>query len=147
MPPVPTAESPQPPAPPATVPTVPLTDRRAAVAAARAALTGLAAVLWQAQGADLGRVFREVDDLIRLGEAARVAVLAEAVDRGDASTGAVSMGSAGVGWVCEYAPTLAVGGGAARQFRVVTDTLTADTKPLRAAWSTVGWGCRTRWCV
>ncbi|MEO8830445.1 hypothetical protein, partial [Lapillicoccus sp.] len=105
MPPVPTAESPQPPAlpptvptVPLTVPTVPLTDRRAAVAAAREALTGLSVVLWQAQGDELGPLFREVDDLIRLGEAARVAVLAEAVDRGDASTGAVSMGSAGVGW-------------------------------------------------
>ncbi len=120
-------------------PTVPcVADRRAAVAAARAALTGLAVVLWQAQGADLGRVFREVDDLIRLGEAARVAILGEAVDRGETSTGAVSMGSvsmgsAGVGWVCEHAPTLAANGGAARLFRVVTDTMTADTKPLRAA--------------
>ncbi|MEO8827329.1 MAG: hypothetical protein ABI269_10690, partial [Lapillicoccus sp.] len=125
-------------------PTVPrVAHRRAAVAAAREALTGLASVLWQAQGADLGRVFREVDDLSRAVEAARVAVLAEAVDRGETSTSAVSMGSAGVGWVCEHAPTLAANGGAARLFRVVTDTMTASRgatdagttqpHPLRAA--------------
>ncbi|MDQ2754999.1 MAG: hypothetical protein M3Y71_00265, partial [Actinomycetota bacterium] len=100
MPPVATAESPQPPALPATVPTVPtvpLTDRRAAVAAAREALTGLAVVLWQAQGDELGPLFREVDDLSRAVEAARVAILGEAVDRRETSTLAVSMGSAGVG--------------------------------------------------
>ncbi len=115
-------------------PTVPsVADRRAAVEAAREALTGLATVLWQAQGDELGQVFQQVDDLSRAVEAARVAVLAEAVDRGETSTGAASIASAGVGWVGEHAPSLAVGGGAARLFRVVTDTTTADTKPFRAA--------------
>ncbi len=113
-------------------PTVPsVADRRAAVEAAREALTGLASLVWQAQGDEWGQVFRQVDDLSQAVEASRVAVLAGAVDRGQASTGAASIGWAGVGWVCERAPSFAVGG-AARLFRVVTDTTTADTKPLRA---------------
>ena len=59
-------------------------QRREALAAAREALTGLGSVLWQVGGAELGPVLTEIDDLIRLGEAARVAVVAEALERDEA---------------------------------------------------------------
>jgi len=53
-------------------------QRRDALAAAREALTGIGSVLWQLGGAELGPMMTEIDDLIRLGEAARVAVVGEA---------------------------------------------------------------------
>jgi hypothetical protein len=59
-------------------------QRRDALAAARDALTGIGSVLWQIGGADLGPVLSEIDDVIRLGEAARVAVVTEALERGEA---------------------------------------------------------------
>ncbi len=75
-------------------------------------------------------MFRQIDDLARMVEAARVAVLAEAVGRGETTSAAVastaSLASAGVGWVHEWAPSLAVNGGAGRLFRVVTETRSRD---------------------
>jgi hypothetical protein len=52
-----------------------LTSRREAMAAARSALAGVESVLWQATGSELGPLLREIDDLGRLVEAARVAVV------------------------------------------------------------------------
>ncbi|MEP6855761.1 MAG: hypothetical protein ABJA33_09845, partial [Pedococcus sp.] len=60
-----------------------LRERRAALTAARAALAGIGPVLWQEPGGDLGPVLREIDDLGRLVEAARVAVVDEATSRGE----------------------------------------------------------------
>ena len=84
-------------------------------------------VLWQATGGELGPVLREIDDLGRLVEAARVAVVGEAMSRGEMRsdlvatssspdpgvlagseqseaadrTRAMAAGMAGVGWVRE----------------------------------------------
>ena len=66
--------------------TTDLTTRREAMTAARSALAEVGSVLWQATGPELGPVLREIDDLGRLVEAARVAVLREALDRGEASS-------------------------------------------------------------
>jgi len=111
-------------------------QRREALAAAREALTGLGSVLWQVGGAELGPVLTEIDDLIRLGEAARVAVVGEALERGEAysytgstpdpatdsdeseqsghadagDVGAIAAGLTGVPWVREWAPSLRAGG-------------------------------------
>jgi hypothetical protein len=61
-------------------------QRRDALAAAQDALTDLRSVLWQVSGSELGPMLKEIDDLVRLGEAARVAVIEEALDRGEASS-------------------------------------------------------------
>ena len=58
-------------------------ERRAALASARAALTEIGSVLWQESGAELGPVLQEIDDLGRLVEAARVAMVEEAMTRGE----------------------------------------------------------------
>jgi hypothetical protein len=58
-------------------------ERRAALASARAALTGIGSVLWQESGVELGPVLQEIDDLGRLVEAARVAMVEEALTRGE----------------------------------------------------------------
>src|SRR5450631_4420485 len=55
---------------------------RGAVVAATAALSGLAGSMYAVGNTELGPFFREVDDMIRLGEATRVAILAEALARG-----------------------------------------------------------------
>jgi Domain of unknown function (DUF222) len=90
-------------------------QRREALAAARDALTDITSVLWQVAGTDLGPALKEIDDLGRLVEAARVAVLREALDRGEASSDRgpeedEAAGLAGVPWVREWAPTLRAGG-------------------------------------
>ena len=59
-----------------------LTTRRETMATARSALADVGSVLWQATGGELGQVLREIDDLGRLVEAARVAVVGEAMSRG-----------------------------------------------------------------
>ena len=56
--------------------------RRAAVAAASWLLTGLGDAVVSVGNEDLGPFLREVDDLARRMEAARVALLAEALSRG-----------------------------------------------------------------
>ena len=61
-------------------------QRRDALAAAREVLTDIGSVLWQVGGVELGAGLTEIDDLIRLAEAARVAVVGEALERGEAST-------------------------------------------------------------
>jgi hypothetical protein len=59
-------------------------QRRDALAAAQDALTDLRSVLWQVSGSELGPMLKEIDDLVRLGEAAQVALVREALDRGEA---------------------------------------------------------------
>lgn len=88
---------------------VTLAERREALAAARHALAGIGSALWQASGSDLGPVFREIDETARLLEAARVAVLGEAMDRGETTS---ELGAARTGWVLEWArASLRVGRG------------------------------------
>ncbi|MEP7193254.1 MAG: hypothetical protein ABI903_10345, partial [Actinomycetota bacterium] len=55
---------------------------RSAVAAATASMTGLAASVFAVGNTELEPFFRQVDDLSRQVEAARVAILAEALARG-----------------------------------------------------------------
>ncbi len=119
-------------------------ERRLALTAARAALTGIASVLWQEPGVDLGPVLREIDDLGRLVDAARVAVVDEAMSRGemcsytgphpdgDETIDAVTAGLAGVGWVREWAPTLKAGG-AVGLVRLSEGIRSQERRPLREA--------------
>ncbi|MHB8275244.1 MAG: HNH endonuclease signature motif containing protein [Dermatophilaceae bacterium] len=81
--------------------------RRTAVAAATSMLAGLGGSVVEVGNAELGPFFRQVDDLSRQVEAARVAILGEALSRGvvagsDCATAA--------GWVIQWAPTFRAGG-------------------------------------
>ena len=135
-----------------------LTSRREAMAAVRSALAGVESVLWQATGSELGPLLREIDDLGRLVEAARVAVVGEAMSRGEMRsdlvttssspdpgspagsdqsaaedpTRAVAGGVAGVGWVREWAPSLGAGG-AGQLVRLVERLRSHDHAQLREA--------------
>ena len=82
--------------------------RRTAVAAATSLLAGLGGAVVAVGNAELGPFFRQVDDLSRQVEAARVAILGEALSRGvvagsDCATAA--------GWVVDWAPSFQAGGG------------------------------------
>jgi hypothetical protein len=59
-------------------------------------------------GSELGPVLGEVDALVAAGELARVAVVAEAVERGEPAAGSVAM--APVAWALAWAPSLRAGG-------------------------------------
>ncbi len=108
---------------------VTLAERREALAAARHALAGIGSALWQASGSDLGPVFREIDETARLLEAARVAVLGEAMDRGETTS---ELGAARTGWVLEWAPSLAAGG-AGQLHRVAEEVRSPEKAQLREA--------------
>jgi len=116
-----------------------LSERRDDVAAAVSALAGIDAVLWQGGSEQLGPLFRQLDDLGRAVEAARVAVLAEAIERGETTT---TMARAHTGWIVEWAPSLRAGGGqllavtrAATQQRhaQLREALLSGRVPVRAA--------------
>ncbi len=96
-----------------------LSERRDDVAAAVSALAGIDAVLWQGGSEQLGPLFRQLDDLGRAVEAARVAVLAEAIERGETTK---TMARAHTGWILEWAPSLRAGG--AGQLLAVTRAAT-----------------------
>ena len=82
---------------------------RAAVVAATAALTGLAGSRYAVGNTELGPFFRQVDDLSRQVEAARVAILAEALARGVvAESDCLSATS----WVIQWASSFRAGGAA-----------------------------------
>ena len=76
------------------------------LADAVAALSGLDAVVWQAPGAELGDLLALVDTLAAHAEAARVAVTAEALKRGEV---AASRWGSTRQWVQGHAPSLAPG--------------------------------------
>ena len=107
--------------------TTDLGRRREAVASARAALDGLAEVLWQVPsgGGALAELLGEVDALGARCEAARVAVVREAVERGEPGSGPRALSV--VQWVREHAPTTRAGG--AGQLVAVA---TAFAKPANA---------------
>ena len=103
--------------------------RRAAVAAATVLLSGLGDAVVGVGSAELGPFFRQVDCLSRQVEAARVAILAEALGRGvvagsDCATAA--------GWVVEWAPSFHAGG-AAQLVRVAHATRAVRHAGLAAA--------------
>jgi hypothetical protein len=82
---------------------------RNAVAAATASLTGLAQSMFAVGNTELGPFFRQLDDLARQVEAARVAILAEALGRGVV---AGSESPSAASWAIQWAPSLRAGGAA-----------------------------------
>lgn len=86
-----------------------LSERRAAIDAATVALRGVRDRLWEATGAELGPLLEQVDELGRLVEAARVAIVSEAIGRGETGgTHPVAHAS----WTREWAPSTRAGGSA-----------------------------------
>ncbi len=110
---------------------VDLASRRVAVAAAVVAVRGLASDLFAAVGSELGPLLSELDALGQACAAAQVAVVAEAVDRGEVTTSGSCGGGpralSGVGWVLEHAPSLRAGGA-----RAVVSLAQAFTKESNA---------------
>jgi hypothetical protein len=92
-------------------------QRRTAVQDACAALTGVDEVLWAAGGAGLGELAGLLDELGRRVDAARVEVLREAVDRGEAGPGRAGASA----WLLDHSPGLRAGG-SARVVRVAEAT-------------------------
>lgn len=84
-----------------------LPARRRALEAARTALTGVGEALHQAGGDDLGPLLAELDRLVVAGEAGRVAVVGEAMARGEVSSGRAQTV---VQWLTSWAPSLRAGG-------------------------------------
>ncbi len=89
-----------------------LAQCREQIAAARSAVSALGSVLWQAPSvggpAGLAGLLGEVDDLGLACDAARVAVVGEAMDRGETSGGAAAMTV--TQWVRHHAPSTRAGG-------------------------------------
>ena len=89
-----------------------IAQHRARIAAARASLHCLEAVLWQVPSgggpAGLSGLLAEVDSLGGACEAARVSVTAEAMDRDETSDGAAALSP--TQWVRRHAPTTRAGG-------------------------------------
>jgi hypothetical protein len=102
---------------------------RNAVTAATASLTGLAGSVFAVGNTELGPFFRELDDLSRQVEAARVAILAEALARGVV---AQSVCPSVTSWVIHWAPSLRAGG-AGQLATVAQATQVARNTALTAA--------------
>ncbi len=85
-----------------------LEQRRSGIASARAALTGIAESLWEAPSGGLGELLGQVDALSASCEAARVAIVGEAIERGDTSDGPQAMTV--TQWVRHHAPSTRAGG-------------------------------------
>jgi Domain of unknown function (DUF222)/HNH endonuclease len=102
---------------------------RGAVTAATVSLTDLAQSIFAVGNTELGPFFRELDDLGRQVEAARVGLLAEALGRGVV---AQSECPSVTGWVIQWAPSLR-GGGAGRLVTVAQATRVVRNAALAAA--------------
>jgi hypothetical protein len=98
-------------------------------AAATAALTGLSESMFAVGNAELGPFFREIDDLSRQVEAARVAILREALSRGVVAESDCVSATA---WVIQWAPSFRAGG-AAQLVKVAQATLAVRHAGLAAA--------------
>jgi hypothetical protein len=83
-----------------------LEERRSRFAAAHEALAGLADVLHQASGPELGELMTAVDGVAAQAAAARVAITVEAVNRGQVAEEGVNAHA----WVRDHAPSLRQGG-------------------------------------
>ncbi|WP_406830278.1 DUF222 domain-containing protein [Pedococcus sp. KACC 23699] len=119
-----------------------LEERRRGIAAARAALTGIAGSLWEApSGGGLGELLGEVDALVASCEAARVAIVGEAIERGDTCDGPQALTV--TQWVRHHAPCTRAGGAGqvvevavafAKPVNVVVkDAVEAGRLPVRSA--------------
>ena len=89
-----------------------LAEHRERIAAGRASLAALGSVLWQAPSGGgpegLAGLLGEMDSLVVAGEAGRVAVVREAMDRGETSGGPAAMTV--TQWVRAHAPSTRAGG-------------------------------------
>ncbi|HEY7722117.1 MAG TPA: hypothetical protein VIB11_09795 [Pedococcus sp.] len=98
-----------------------LAEHRERIAAGRASMVALGSVLWQAPsggGPDgLSGLLSEVDALGMACDAGRVAVVHEAMQRGETSGGPAAMTTAQ--WVRHHAPSTRAGGGAGGAATVV----------------------------
>jgi hypothetical protein len=83
-------------------------QRRTAVEQACRALAGVDGDLWAASGAELGQFTAQLDELATRVDAARVDLLREAVDRGEAGPGR----SGAHAWLRDRSPSLRAGGSA-----------------------------------
>ena len=83
-------------------------EGRAAVAQVCGVLTGIEGDLWAAGGAELGQFMAQLDELATRVDAARVDVLREAVDRGEAGAGHAGAHA----WLLDHSPSLRAGGSA-----------------------------------
>ena len=103
-----------------------LADGRAVLAAATKMLRELPGVLWQSTGGELGELMGQLDDVAALAGGVRVAVTAEALERGEIAD---SQCAGTRGWVAQHAPSLAMGAG--QVARVVEQTGSAALAPVR----------------
>jgi hypothetical protein len=118
-----------------------LAERRELLAGARRALDGIEGDVWRAGSRELGELMTEVDDVIVAGEAARVVITREAMDRGEPGSGAAAMTP--VQWVRAFAPSTRHGGSAqvvalAQAFSVagnapVKEAVMSGQLPVRSA--------------
>ncbi len=109
--------------------------------AACEAVDGLGRELWRAGSGELEQVMAEADRMVAAGEAARVAVLAEVISRGEVSSGVEALSP--VQWVRRHAPSTRAGGAAqvvavAQAFAVpgrtaVKDAVLSGVLPVRSA--------------
>jgi hypothetical protein len=100
-------------------------QRRGLIAAAHDALADIGASLWQVPGGGLGELLGVVDALTASCEAAKVAIVGEAMERGETSDGPTAMTV--TQWVRHHAPSTRAGG--ARQ---LVDVAQAFGKPANA---------------
>src|SRR3954468_4992900 len=106
-----------------------LAERRTAVRGAAAALVGFDGVVHQADSAELGPLFAELDALKTLAEAAQVGVLDQGLTRGDVkASDAASPAGWGRQWGTSYRAD-----GAAALVRVAAAVAKPDNAPLREA--------------
>src|SRR6476620_291419 len=82
-------------------------DRLVAAKTASESLTGVVEVLHQCPGPDLGVALAELDDLVRRVRAAQLAVLGEAVERGDVAS---SDHASATAWVLAHGSSFRDGG-------------------------------------
>ena len=109
--------------------------------AACEAVDGLGGELWRAGSAELEQVMAEADRMVAVGEAARVAVLAEVISRGGTGSGPEALSP--VAWVRRHAPGTRAGGAGqvvavAQAFAVpgraaVKDAVLSGVLPVRSA--------------
>jgi len=89
------------------------------VASALGLLRALPALLWQASGSDLGGLLADLDALAAVAGGTRVAVAAEAMERGEI---AASQSANTRAWVATHAPSLGLGSGAGQVANLVEQT-------------------------
>lgn len=107
-----------------------LAERRSAIRAGVTALRGIRQVLWQAGGDELGHLLSEFDELGQASDAARVAVVGEAIERGETTT---APGEGNVTqWLLRHAPSLRAGG-AGQVVSVAAAFRKAVNAPVQAA--------------